>query len=84
MSDRDIFAECIPTGGMFVAGLARRELKDMALRGLEAAAGLWFDEHEDEDALPPELVEAYRFIQFNLIHDDVSDLYSEAIWGDEA
>jgi len=60
---RAAFAELIPGQGyIFGQMLTRQGLRDSAIEGLEAIAALWFDEHEDEDTLPPLLVTVYDTI----------------------
>lgn len=78
ITDRDRFADLIPGGNFIAYGMVHARLTSDAMAGLEAAAGLYFGEYEDEDTLPPALVKAYAFLSD--LTGETSDLYESAIW----
>lgn len=77
-TDRELFADFIPGGNFIACGMVHNRLTKDAMQGLEAAAGLFFGEYEDEDTLPPALIAAYSFLSD--LTGETSELYEAAIW----
>jgi hypothetical protein len=77
-TDRERFADFIPGGNFIAYGMVHNRLAQDAMRGLEAAAGLFFGEYEDEDTLPHSLIAAYSFLSD--LTGETSELYESAIW----
>lgn len=77
---RDTFIDMLPTGGMFLTGMARQGLIDQARDGIDALAALYFMEYED-DTLPVDLIDINTFL--TEMTGEEAPLVAEALEGGE-
>lgn len=69
LSTRDMFAHLAPRGNLFTAGMHRAKLRTHAAIGLDAIIALAFDEYEDQQEIPFEILD---FMSWCLEHIGVT------------
>jgi hypothetical protein len=89
MTDRQRFIAAdllpieIPPGVGFLLRMEEDQLRERAVRGLEAIAALVFREHTDEDTVPADLLALYERYSTMLGVDLHSDLLEACLYNDE-
>lgn len=56
LSTRDMFAHLAPRGNLFTAGMQRATLRTHAAIGIDAIIALVFDEYDDQQEIPSEIL----------------------------
>jgi len=57
LSTRDLFSHLAPRGNLFTAGMQRATLRTHASIGLDAIIALYFDEYDDVQEIPLEILD---------------------------
>jgi hypothetical protein len=76
---RQTFIDQLPSRN-FLGGLHRQALIDAARDGLDALATLWFDEYDDEDTLPIDIININTFLME--LTGEEAPLVTDALEGD--